>query len=118
MGPRRMSDFPNLAEVLAQDIWQCYVLEVGRSLPAGLADTMATSGLTALQQACTVETFEQLDALPEGAVIRWDCGPGVKAKVLERCVCDWMEPGTDSMETHGDWLLPALLLWHPGWGRA
>lgn len=32
-----------LQDALAQEIWQAYVVEVGRALPEGLADKMAES---------------------------------------------------------------------------
>lgn len=32
-----------LQDTLAQEIWQAYVVEIGRSLPEGLADKMAES---------------------------------------------------------------------------
>jgi hypothetical protein len=32
-----------LKDEIAQDIWQCYAVETGRALPAGLADKMAES---------------------------------------------------------------------------
>lgn len=71
--------------------------------------------LTDLQQACTIRTVEQLDALPEGAVIRAE---GVAFESVER-------PGQQAnawVAVHGPYRctadevpLPALLIWHSGW---
>jgi hypothetical protein len=37
-----------LQDALAQEIWQAYVIEVGRALPEGLADKMAESVVTSM----------------------------------------------------------------------
>jgi hypothetical protein len=39
------------AEVIAQEVWQAYVVELGRSMPEGLADKLAAVVVPALKSA-------------------------------------------------------------------
>jgi hypothetical protein len=39
-----------LKDDIAQEIWQCYVVEVGRALPEGLADKMAAAAMTVIER--------------------------------------------------------------------
>jgi hypothetical protein len=45
-------------DVIAQEIWQAYVVEVGRSLPEGLAEKMAHAVVEALGLTEEVNAYE------------------------------------------------------------
>lgn len=76
------------------------------------------------REACTIRTVEQLDALPDGAVVR---GAGeayalaLEGNVFERSECfadarsSWMVVGWDIPVGVSSIELPAVLLWYPAW---
>ena len=43
---------PQATDEVAQAIWQTYAIEVGRSLPEGLADKLADAAREAMKQPC------------------------------------------------------------------
>lgn len=95
---------PRLRDVLAAH--QPYGLE------PGCADTVAA----AWHEACTVRSFEELDALPENATIL----VGGRS-VLQRGRSGWYGPGYEvSMDSEDiiDGGCAIALLWHPGWAEA
>lgn len=65
------------------------------------------------RELCTIETVEQLDALPEQAVVRNIAFGVVFEKTIENDGKEWW----DSIhgELRASVSLPALLIWHPEW---
>lgn len=81
-----MSDFPTLAEVTVQHLWTC---DCGEAYARGNRRAIAEHLQTEWVKARTIETVEQLDALPVGSVIGLGTGCGLYEK-----------------DTHGDWGFP------------
>ena len=113
-----MSDFPSLAELLAQhgflstmNICAC---QHGLNGNFGLMnpDQWRAHVAAAWREACTIRTVEQLDALPAGAIVR---SRGEVAYERARTPgSDWY--GTNlATVTGSDIGLPALCIWHPSW---
>lgn len=100
---------PRLRDVLAEKLAGYNEIQVvwGDSV-----DDLADDLIGVWREACTIRTVEQLDALPEGAVVRRF---GFTPQVFERASDLWLVPGNDSPDYPGEHMLPALLLWHPDW---
>lgn len=58
---------PELVERVAQAAWQAYVMEVGRSLPPGLANKLARAVLDAITETHAVIEHRWLVALQDAA---------------------------------------------------
>lgn len=82
-------------------------------LPRTVTDTAAIDVLSALREGLRITTIHQLDALPQGALIRSRNGHNYQKMALEI----WHEPGRLQPFPHHlrATLLDALLLWHPSW---
>lgn len=101
-----MAEFPNLQAVAEQTIrnaWHAPIPVPSRQVACDLD--------IAWLQARTIETVEQLDAVPRGAIIRSDAGSIV-------CRYDAYHGVAFGEDRPFPWQilrLPALLVWHPDW---
>jgi len=82
-------------------------------LPRTVTDTAAHDVLSALREGLRITTIQQLDALPQGAVIR--CADRrIREKFADG---HWYATGSNCM--YGSHLrqcmLDAHLIWHPAW---
>lgn len=100
----------------------CESTSAGRLFPwATLSDNernpwrrMADAALAAQRQACTIETAEQLDQLPEQAVVRnLAFGVVLECTVENDGTAGWTSIGNPTQRPSV--VLPALLLHHPDW---
>lgn len=66
----------------------------------------------AWREACTIRTVEQLDALPDGAIVA-DCN---RHPVYKRDGIWWS--GSQRASIAPPYGFPALLLWHPDWATS
>lgn len=73
------------------------------------------------REVCTIRTVEQLDALPDEAIVRGG-GESFEGNVFKRYGdwpddggSRWLVMGTDPTDTADSVHLPAMLLWHPDW---
>lgn len=111
---------PSMRDVAAQHRWS--MIKHGC-----LCDDERTYGewpahfAAAWREVCTIRTVEQLDALPEGAIIRDRGGRVFEQTTNWRCAGKgftawWSETGEEG-EASSDELddLPALLIWSPDW---
>lgn len=86
--------------------------------PTQITDLISTGVLGAIRSKCLIETVEQLEALPVGAVIRAD-GPVIFLRELNGAA----EPAWFARAEYFSYdaveiPLPALLIWHPSWTPA
>ena len=109
----------NLPEVLAQH--RPYGLDCSCYRPINSNDDWSRHANEAWREACTIRTVEQLDALPEGAIVRDRGGRVFEQTTNWRCAGKgftawWSETGEEG-EASSDELndLPALLIWNPNW---
>lgn len=123
------AEYPTLAEHLAQHHWRGSTLGCEcrwnwpkeRNYFCGederIAEMHRKHQAATWREACTIRTAEQLDALPEHAIVR----AGTNGHAYEKSMLftligrRWMEAGNGSPERSDDIGLPALLIWHPGW---
>lgn len=87
--------------------------------PAMVAQIAVNAYRRSREQACSITTVEQLDTLPDRAVIltetSQDGDPWVWEHVSGDGANDWYTTGLDCP---GDPELPALLIWHPDWSQS
>lgn len=81
--------------------------------PAMVAQVATDAYRRSRDAACIITTVAQLDALPDGAVIRSGDQSYESAGAPY-----WLEPGSEIPRTSDGLTLPALLLWHPDWTGA
>lgn len=84
---------------------------------------VATAAREAWRDARTVTSTDQLDALPEGSILRrsfTSCAGLELHEIWEHLFAGWYCIGAPTSPPMGDYgipSLPALLIWHPDWGQ-
>lgn len=75
---------------------------------------------SAWREVCTVRTVEQLDGLPDHAIVRssTDGHAYEKSMLFTMAGRRWWEAGNGSPVRSADIGLPALLIWHPDWAKS
>lgn len=90
-----------------------YLMGENRGLMEAAEAMLAFDWTAAWREACAIRTVEQLDALPEGSVVR-----DAEGDVAVKGFAMWFLPGVDDGFAEIDLALPALLLWNPEWDRS
>lgn len=117
--PTTGAAFPRLRDVLSAAICRHVVDGWGISNTADLEDATANV-LTALREACTVRTVDQLDALPDESVVL------LFGSVIQKHADEWWwaEPTDEPLnmavvrrEFERRRTRPALLVWCPDWSE-
>lgn len=124
-------NFPSLAEVIAGHRWtrtladpkrvRCTGCDWSADLTAGVPSTVLVAEHVeqVWLQVRTIETADQLDALPPDCVVQ--LGVGVAAQ--KRDGLDWFMANDEGYEFSGDMIamndhaFPALLVHHPDWSK-
>lgn len=115
------AEFPSMAEVMSRHadwvsegarLCSCFWTDGSLNAQASRL-TWAKHVESEWREACTIRTAEQLDALPEQSVVRnMAFGVAFECEVENDGSIIWASPGGLRVTAV---MLPALLIWHPGW---
>lgn len=110
---------PRLQDVIRSAVEEVNQIGCENDLTDTDLDDVTARAFDAWREVCMVRTVEQLDALPEGSVIR--SGRSVlergssRGRGLGPVESRWYGIGWELSVDADDTELPALLVWHPDW---
>lgn len=86
--------------------------------PAMVAQTAVDAYRRSREQACAITTVEQLDALPDGAIVRAATGQAWHRSGRYDPAEPWWGSGSEIESDSAGIARPARLIWHPDWATA
>ena len=86
--------------------------------PAMVAQVAVNAYRRSREQACAITTVEQLDALPDEAIVRSNSGVSWHKSSRYDPTEPWWCTGSEIESPSEDVRLPALLIWHPDWATS